>query len=195
MTPISQMERDCLQCQEDRLPNSLEKFIPDDKIPEAFSTLSWFITCAILVRLSGSQLIGRSASKTVDPEISNILLCGSALNSCSKQPPQWLTIAASSVATVPSVTLTATLQGTDSDLHNASAMKKIGKACLKYPEWKQKHNPHYKPWLFPEQSRLPSIPLSELSIQHADSLENIDESGLSEAKDERAEGSDEESTN
>ncbi|XP_066555322.1 START domain-containing protein 10 [Amia ocellicauda] len=75
------------------------------------------------------------------------------------------------------------------------AMKKINKACLKYLEWKQKHNPHYKPWLYPEQSRLSSIPLSELSIQHADSLENIDESGLSEAKEEHCEGSDDERAN
>ncbi len=61
-------------------------------------------------------------------------------------------------------------------------MKKINKACLKYSEWKQKHNPSFKPWLFPEQTTLPSIPLSELSIQHAESLENIDESSLAETQ-------------
>ncbi|CDQ90607.1 unnamed protein product, partial [Oncorhynchus mykiss] len=60
------------------------------------------------------------------------------------------------------------------------AMKKISKACLKYGEWKQRHNPGFKPWLYPEQTTLPTIPVSELSIQHADSLENIDESTLSE---------------
>ncbi|KAJ3590306.1 hypothetical protein NHX12_008259 [Muraenolepis orangiensis] len=63
----------------------------------------------------------------------------------------------------------------------AIAMKKINKACLKYSEWKQKHNNAYKPWLFPEQTTLPLIALCELSIQHADSLENIDESSASEA--------------
>ncbi|XP_009871038.1 PREDICTED: PCTP-like protein, partial [Apaloderma vittatum] len=47
------------------------------------------------------------------------------------------------------------------------AMKKMYKACLKYPEWKLKHDPHFKPWLFPEQSRLPTLALSELSLQHA----------------------------
>ncbi|XP_078514740.1 START domain-containing protein 10 isoform X1 [Lissotriton helveticus] len=74
------------------------------------------------------------------------------------------------------------------------AMKKMYKACLKYPEWKRKHNPQHKPWLYPEQSTLPSIALSELSIQHADSLENIDESSISEAKEDR-DGSDEDSVN
>lgn len=75
------------------------------------------------------------------------------------------------------------------------AMKKMYKACLKYPDWKLKHNPHFKPWLFPEQSTLPPLALSELSIQHADSLENIDESSLSETKDDRGEASDEDSVN
>ncbi len=61
-------------------------------------------------------------------------------------------------------------------------MKKINKACLKYAEWKQRHNPGFKPWLYPEQNTLPSIPLSELSIQCAESLENIDESSLAETQ-------------
>lgn len=65
-------------------------------------------------------------------------------------------------------------------------MKKINKACLKYPEWKQRHNPGYKPWLYPEQTTLPSIPLSELSIQRAESLEKIDESSLAETQDREA---------
>ncbi|XP_008308041.1 START domain-containing protein 10 [Cynoglossus semilaevis] len=62
------------------------------------------------------------------------------------------------------------------------AMSKINKACLKYSEWKQRHNPNFKPWLYPEQTTLPSIPLSELSIQRAESLENIDESSLAETQ-------------
>lgn len=69
-------------------------------------------------------------------------------------------------------------------------MKRIARACMKYGEWKQRHNPGYKPWLYPEQSRLGSVALSELSLQHAESLENIDESLLNETKDERAEHSD-----
>ncbi|ELK06775.1 PCTP-like protein [Pteropus alecto] len=68
------------------------------------------------------------------------------------------------------------------------AMKKMYKACVKYPEWKQKHQPHFKPWLHPEQSPLPSLALSELSVQHADSLENIDESSVAESREERLGG-------
>ncbi|NXO74086.1 STA10 protein, partial [Phainopepla nitens] len=60
------------------------------------------------------------------------------------------------------------------------AMKKIYKAGLKYPEWKRRHDPEYKPWVYPEQNTLPSVSLAELSVQHADSLENIDETGLPE---------------
>ncbi|XP_028904428.1 START domain-containing protein 10 [Ornithorhynchus anatinus] len=81
------------------------------------------------------------------------------------------------------------------------AMKKMYKAGVKYPSWKEKHRPHFKPWLHPEQSPLPSLPLSALAVQHADSLENIDESGLAEGREERggegraAEGSDEDSVN
>lgn len=59
-------------------------------------------------------------------------------------------------------------------------MKKISKACLKYAEWKQRHGPNFKPWLYPEQTTLATIPLSELSIQRAESLENFDESSLAE---------------
>lgn len=61
-------------------------------------------------------------------------------------------------------------------------MRKIYKASLKYLEWKRKHNPALKPWLFPEQNDLPCISLSELTVQRVDSLENIDESGVSEDK-------------
>lgn len=61
-------------------------------------------------------------------------------------------------------------------------MRKIYKACLKYPEWKRKHDPNLKPWMFPEQNTLPCMSASELTVQRADSLENIDESGLNEDK-------------
>uniref|UniRef100_A0A4W5JTA3 StAR-related lipid transfer (START) domain containing 15 n=1 Tax=Hucho hucho TaxID=62062 RepID=A0A4W5JTA3_9TELE len=62
------------------------------------------------------------------------------------------------------------------------APKKIYKACQKYPEWKRKHNPNLKPWIHPEQNTLPSINVADLVLQRADSLENIDESRLTEEK-------------
>ncbi|KAG9346307.1 hypothetical protein JZ751_006618, partial [Albula glossodonta] len=48
------------------------------------------------------------------------------------------------------------------------------------PKWKRKHNPNLKPWMYPEQNTLPCINPADLTVQRADSLENIDESGLSE---------------
>ncbi|XP_008112876.2 START domain-containing protein 10 [Anolis carolinensis] len=68
-------------------------------------------------------------------------------------------------------------------------MKKMHKACLKYPSWKQERKASTKPWLHPEQNQLPTMALSDLSLQHASSLENIDESGLLEAKEEKGDTS------
>lgn len=70
-------------------------------------------------------------------------------------------------------------------------MRKIYKASLKYPDWKRKHNPTLKPWMYPEQNTLPSISPADLTLQRADSLENIDESGVSE---EKAQNSEDEET-
>ncbi|XP_016307370.1 PCTP-like protein [Sinocyclocheilus anshuiensis] len=69
-----------------------------------------------------------------------------------------------------------------SQLVAPKAMKKIYKACLKYPEWKRKHEPNLKPWRYPEQNTLPCINVADLTVQRADSLENIDESSVSEEK-------------
>uniref|UniRef100_A0A3Q2YAQ0 START domain-containing protein 10 n=1 Tax=Hippocampus comes TaxID=109280 RepID=A0A3Q2YAQ0_HIPCM len=74
------------------------------------------------------------------------------------------------------------------------AMRKLYKASLKYPEWKRRHEPHLKPWMFPEQNASPRISVSELTPQRADSLENIDESGLSEDKTKRGGGDDDDET-
>ncbi|NXL92151.1 STA10 protein, partial [Alectura lathami] len=63
-------------------------------------------------------------------------------------------------------------------------LKKLHKACVQYPAWKQQHDVNMKPWLHPEQNRLPVLALSELALQRAASLENIDESSLAEEKDE-----------
>lgn len=45
-----------------------------------------------------------------------------------------------------------------------------------------RHSPTLKPWRFPEQNILQSMSVSELRQQRADSLENIDESSVSEEK-------------
>uniref|UniRef100_A0A8C0BRE0 StAR related lipid transfer domain containing 10 n=1 Tax=Buteo japonicus TaxID=224669 RepID=A0A8C0BRE0_9AVES len=60
-----------------------------------------------------------------------------------------------------------------------SAPDILHKACVKYPAWKQQHDANMKPWLYPEQNKLP------LLAQCAASLENVDESSLSQVKDER----------
>ncbi|XP_034957964.1 START domain-containing protein 10-like [Zootoca vivipara] len=68
-------------------------------------------------------------------------------------------------------------------------MRRLYKACLRYPSWKQENNMHLKPWLHPEQNQLPTMLLSELALQHASSLENIDESSVAESKDQQGEAS------
>ncbi|XP_075959073.1 START domain containing 14 [Anarhichas minor] len=55
-------------------------------------------------------------------------------------------------------------------------LKCVHKAGQKYTEWKRQNSPDQKPWLYPEQNTLPMMDPSELSIQRADSLENVDES-------------------
>ncbi|KAG8447636.1 hypothetical protein GDO86_014954 [Hymenochirus boettgeri] len=69
-------------------------------------------------------------------------------------------------------------------------LKKLHKACLQYPAWKNKHHPGFKPWLNPEQNTLPRISLNELSLQRADSLELVDESNLCEGMEDQGEHSD-----
>ncbi|TDH07482.1 hypothetical protein EPR50_G00106650 [Perca flavescens] len=55
-------------------------------------------------------------------------------------------------------------------------MKCVHQAGQMYPEWKRQNSPDQKPWLYPELNILPMMDPSELSIQRADSLENMDES-------------------
>ncbi|XP_017263790.1 START domain containing 14 [Kryptolebias marmoratus] len=55
-------------------------------------------------------------------------------------------------------------------------LKCVHKAGQNYPAWKQHNCPSVKPWLHPEQNSLPMMDPSEVSIQRADSLENVDES-------------------
>lgn len=62
-------------------------------------------------------------------------------------------------------------------------MKSVHKAGQNYSEWKQQNSPDHKPWLYPEQSTLPTMDPAELSIQRADSLENVDESSKDDVQD------------
>ncbi|XP_019940412.1 START domain containing 14 [Paralichthys olivaceus] len=62
-------------------------------------------------------------------------------------------------------------------------MKSVHKAGKNYPEWKQQNSPDQKPWLNPEQNTLPMMDPAELSIQRANSLENVDESSKLDAQD------------
>ncbi|XP_076811176.1 START domain-containing protein 10-like [Clavelina lepadiformis] len=54
---------------------------------------------------------------------------------------------------------------------------RIHKAARKYEVWKRKHNASYKPWLWPEQCRLPLCKPGQLSARF-DEVEIIDETGL-----------------
>lgn len=62
-------------------------------------------------------------------------------------------------------------------------MRCVHKAGRDYPEWKAQNSPDQKPWLNPEQNTLPKMDPAELSIQRADSLENVDESSKVDAQD------------
>lgn len=60
-------------------------------------------------------------------------------------------------------------------------MRCVHKAGKNYPKWKSENSPNQKPWLFPEQNTLPMMDPAELSLQRADSLENVDESSMVDA--------------
>lgn len=62
-------------------------------------------------------------------------------------------------------------------------MKSVHKAGQNYPAWKEQNSPDQKPWLYPEQNTLPMMDVAELSIQRADSLENVDESSKGDSDD------------
>lgn len=60
-------------------------------------------------------------------------------------------------------------------------MKSVYKAGQNYPAWKAQNAPEHKPWLYPIQSGLPMMDPAELSIQRADSLDNVDETSTHDA--------------
>ncbi|CAL4063189.1 unnamed protein product [Meganyctiphanes norvegica] len=60
-------------------------------------------------------------------------------------------------------------------------VKTLHKASLQYTAWKQQNNPHYKPWIFPEQITIPRISLQQCNKSAADDIEDsIDESSIDE---------------
>lgn len=64
-------------------------------------------------------------------------------------------------------------------------MTKIHKAAKGYEKWKAAHNPHFKPWVFPEQMSLPRLDMKQiLSTEDLEKAEAIDEMDASEGKDE-----------
>ena len=62
-------------------------------------------------------------------------------------------------------------------------MGRIQKACRGYDAWKSKHNPDWKPWLFPEQMTLPRLNLNDIAdIKEQAAAEAIDESEILESE-------------
>jgi len=61
-------------------------------------------------------------------------------------------------------------------------MRCVHTAGKDYTEWKEQNFPDQKPWLHPEQNTLPMMDPEELSLQRADSLENVDETSKMEVQ-------------
>lgn len=62
-------------------------------------------------------------------------------------------------------------------------LSSVHQAGKNYPAWKKKNSPDVKAWLNPKQNKLPYIDPAVLSIQRADSLENVDESSKQDCQD------------
>lgn len=60
-------------------------------------------------------------------------------------------------------------------------LKKLHKACMKYPSWKADASPNLKPWLFPEQQTLQRVDLAKCKPRdYKNNEEIVDESNLTE---------------
>lgn len=67
--------------------------------------------------------------------------------------------------------------------HPLQMLRSVHKAGQDYPAWKEQNSPEHKPWLYPEQNTLPMMDPAELSMQRADSLENVDETSKEDIQD------------
>lgn len=47
---------------------------------------------------------------------------------------------------------------------------KLHRAALSYNEWKQKHDPGYKPWHWPEQNKLPTMVPDDIESVESESV-------------------------
>ncbi|XP_039264918.1 START domain-containing protein 10-like [Styela clava] len=66
---------------------------------------------------------------------------------------------------------------TITQLFTPKVIHRIHKASKRYPAWKSKHNENLKPWLWPEQNRLPQADLSKLSAK-VEKVDVIDETNI-----------------
>jgi len=57
-------------------------------------------------------------------------------------------------------------------------MVKLQKACRNYSDWKEKHAPEVKPWLFPEQNSLPRLNPADIGKWDLTSSPVLDERGV-----------------
>lgn len=73
--------------------------------------------------------------------------------------------------------------------HSLQMLRSVHKAGQDYPAWKEQNSPEHKPWLYPEQNTLPMMDPAELSMQRADSLENVDETSKEDIQDSGEESS------
>lgn len=71
---------------------------------------------------------------------------------------------------------------TFAEIFTPKVINRIHKAARRYTIWKNKHNPSYKPWLFPEQCRLSLARPGELSLRVDEEVEMIDESDVAEIR-------------
>lgn len=56
-----------------------------------------------------------------------------------------------------------------------SYVKKLYKCAKNYPAWKAKHNPNWKPWLYPEQIEVAKLNMQDVVNEDVTDDDRIDE--------------------